>query len=148
MASNEQAAGDERTHSASSSPADEFKQGAREFAGVAKEAVERRKNAAAEYIEAVAVAFDCGARELQQKGQSETASLARTASGQLEAVARRMTTRQPRELLDDLQAFARRQPALCFGIAALAGFGLVRFLKSSADRANPTPGRQTGTWRH
>jgi hypothetical protein len=114
--------------------AGEIKQSAREFAEATSEVVANRKNMAADYIEAVAGAVDCGARDLQQKGRTETASLARSASEQLGAFARRMTDRQPREVLEDIQEFARRQPTLCFGIAALAGFGLMRFLKSSADR--------------
>jgi hypothetical protein len=132
--------------------AGEIKESAREFAEATNEVVANRKNMAADYIEAVAAAVDCGARDLQQKGRTETASLARSASEQLGAFARRMTDRQPREVLEDLQGFARRQPTLCFGIAALAGFGLMRFLKSSADRS--TAGSHEGapstakTWSH
>ena len=132
--------------------AGEIKQSAREFAEATNAAVTNRKNMAADYIEAVADAVACGARDLQQKGRTETASLARSASEQLGAFARRMTDRQPREVLEDIQEFARRQPTLCFGIAALAGFGLIRFLKSSADRRTGGSNKEapsiSKTWSH
>ena len=37
------------------------------------------------------------------------------------------------DLLRETQDFARRQPTAFLGLAVLAGFGAVRFLKSSAD---------------
>ena len=37
-------------------------------------------------------------------------------------------------MLDDLNSFARRRPAVFIGGAFLVGLGLARFLKSSADR--------------
>jgi hypothetical protein len=153
MASGAQSAGGEEN--SSSSTANELKQEASKIAGAAEEAVADKKNIAAEYVEAVAVAIDRGAQELEQKGRSESASLARGAADQLEGLAKQITSRQPRELLDDFQNFARRQPALCFGVAALAGFGLVRFLKSSAARTDATSSARmektpaaSDNWRH
>jgi hypothetical protein len=154
MASNEQFAGSGERPAGTAA---DVKQGAREFAGAAREAVAGRKNVAAEYIDTMAAAIDRGAQELEQKGRSESASLAHAASDQLTALAKQITDRQPRELVDDLQDFARRQPALCFGIAALAGFGVVRFLKSSADRSRGGSAASSSaqemppaseTWRH
>jgi hypothetical protein len=40
------------------------------------------------------------------------------------------------------QSFARRQPTAFLGMAVLAGFGVVRFLKSSANEAEPPTSRQ------
>ena len=37
------------------------------------------------------------------------------------------------DLLQGAQSFARRQPTAFLGMAVLAGFGVVRFLKSSAE---------------
>jgi hypothetical protein len=39
-------------------------------------------------------------------------------------------------LVRNAQSFARRQPTAFLGMAVLAGFGVVRFLKSSSDN-NP-----------
>ena len=47
------------------------------------------------------------------------------------------------DLVRGAQSFARRQPTAFLGIAVLAGFGVVRFLKSSAtdtDWSQPTRG--------
>lgn len=144
----------DREETSSGSVANELKQEASKIADAAEEAVAGKKNIAAEYVEAVAVAINRGAHELEQKGRSESASLAHHAADQLEGLARQITSRQPRELFDDFQSFARRQPALCFGIAALAGFGLVRFLKSSSGRSDasaasaPQTPAASENWRH
>jgi hypothetical protein len=37
------------------------------------------------------------------------------------------------DLVRNAQSFARRQPTAFLGMAVLAGFGVVRFLKSSSD---------------
>jgi hypothetical protein len=42
------------------------------------------------------------------------------------------------------QSFARRQPTAFLGIAVLAGFGVVRFLKSSAE-SNSQSGNSAST---
>jgi hypothetical protein len=39
------------------------------------------------------------------------------------------------DLMRNAQSFARRQPTAFLGIAVLAGFGVVRFLKSSSEGA-------------
>jgi hypothetical protein len=49
-------------------------------------------------------------------------------------------------LCREAQSFARRQPTAFLGIAVLAGFGVVRFLKSSAtdaDRSGSQPASGT-----
>jgi hypothetical protein len=40
------------------------------------------------------------------------------------------------DLVQNAQSFARRQPTAFLGIAVLAGFGVVRFLKSSAESSS------------
>ncbi len=40
------------------------------------------------------------------------------------------------DMMDDVDAFARRRPALFIGGAFLVGLGIARFLKSSADRGD------------
>ena len=47
------------------------------------------------------------------------------------------------DLVRNTQSFARRQPTAFLGIAALAGFAAVRFLKSSSD--TPTESSVDGT---
>jgi len=48
------------------------------------------------------------------------------------------------QMVREAESFARRQPALFLGAAALAGFLAVRFLKSSSPRDDGNDGRSTG----
>ena len=53
------------------------------------------------------------------------------------------------DLIQGAQKFARSQPTAFFGLALLAGFGAVRFLKSASpesDRATQTPPFQDERW--
>jgi F0F1-type ATP synthase membrane subunit b/b' len=45
------------------------------------------------------------------------------------------------DLMDDVSAFARRNPALFMGGAALLGFGLARLMKASSSGSAPRGGR-------
>ena len=49
------------------------------------------------------------------------------------------------DLVQGVQSFARSQPTAFFGLAFLAGFGAVRFLKSAA--APSRSARSDDTWR-
>ena len=59
----------------------------------------------------------------------------RKAASQVEGVADKLRTGNFSDLVQGAQSFARRQPTAFLGLAVLAGFGVVRFLKSSADNA-------------
>ena len=59
----------------------------------------------------------------------------RKAASQVENVADKLRTGNFNDLVQGAQSFARRQPTAFLGLAVLAGFGVVRFLKSSADNA-------------
>jgi hypothetical protein len=117
---------------------EDLKTEGRKLASETKDAMfgiaDQRKKAAADYMRAMAAAIDRGAGELDQQGRSGTASLVRQTSDEIERLAHRVLEREPRQLLHDLEDFARRRPALCIGVSALAGFGLMRFLKSSEVR--------------
>ncbi|MDP3417394.1 hypothetical protein [Falsiroseomonas sp.] len=51
----------------------------------------------------------------------------------IEGMGRTLRDSSPAELLGRVEDLARRQPAAFFGAAVLAGFGLARFAKSSAE---------------
>ncbi|MFX5550691.1 hypothetical protein ABTD75_18885, partial [Acinetobacter baumannii] len=55
----------------------------------------------------------------------------RQAASQVENVSDSIRTGELKDLVSNAQTFARRQPAAVLGLAALAGFAVVRFLKSS-----------------
>jgi hypothetical protein len=58
------------------------------------------------------------------------------AGDQVEALAGAVRDSSPREMLDEVQAFARRQPALFFGGALVLGFAALRFLKSAPPKGS------------
>ena len=60
-------------------------------------------------------------------------SYIRKAAAQVETVSDSIRTGNFNDLLRETQDFARRQPTAFLGLAVLAGFGAVRFLKSSAE---------------
>jgi len=98
----------------------------RKFEGV----VQDQKNAGADYILGVAQAIHRAAGEFDQD-IPQAARYIRKAGSQVESVASAVREREPRELLHDLEDFARRQPAVFFGGAMLFGFAALRFIKSA-----------------
>jgi len=57
------------------------------------------------------------------------------AASQLENFADTLRARDPAELVNEVRNFARREPAVVVCGAVIAGFAIVRFLKSSPDRS-------------
>lgn len=115
-----------------------------EAAGMVEEArqqaegfAERRKHAGAEWADDLARAVHRAADELQGTSP-QLARYVREGAASVHQVARAVRGRSVGGLLDDVRGMARRQPLAFFGAAALAGFALSRFLKSSA------PGTQGG----
>jgi len=68
----------------------------------------------------------------------------RKAASQVEGVADTIRTGNFNDLVRGAHSFARRQPTAFLGIAVLAGFGVVRFLKSSANDSEGASSRQSG----
>jgi hypothetical protein len=60
----------------------------------------------------------------------QAARYIRQASEQIQGVADTIRERDVRELVSDVQDFARQQPTLFFGGAVILGFAALRFLKS------------------
>ncbi|HEY5203182.1 MAG TPA: YtxH domain-containing protein [Roseiarcus sp.] len=66
----------------------------------------------------------------------------RKAAGQIETAAGALREGNFNDLVQGAQKFARSQPTAFFGLALLAGFGAVRFLKSASSESD----RNAGTW--
>jgi hypothetical protein len=119
--------------------AEAVKQEAQRFAAGARHAVtdlaNERKKAAVDFIKALALAADKGADELEHGGRSGSASLIRQASSEFAGFARHVASCETGELMREFQDFARRRPTLVAGAAALIGFGVMRFLMSSAEQS-------------
>jgi uncharacterized protein YjbJ (UPF0337 family) len=107
---------------------------AREFADTSKEkvgeAVNERKSIGAEYLGSIAQATGQAA-EAFESNLPQAARYIRQASDQIQGVADKVRDSDVRELVGEVQDFARKQPTLFFGGAVILGFAALRFLKST-----------------
>lgn len=94
---------------------------------------DQQKNRAADGLGGFANVIRSAGAEL--RGENEAvAEYVDMASDQLKRLADQIRQKGVTEMLDDVQDFARRRPALFIGGAFLVGIGIARFIKSSADR--------------
>jgi gas vesicle protein len=116
--------------------ASEFVDAAKDVASQAteklKQTVDGQKNAGAEYVGSLAETIRRAAREFDSD-LPIAGTYIRKAAAQVEGVADTIRTGNFNDLIRGAQSFARRQPTALLGVAVLAGFGVVRFLKSSAE---------------
>jgi gas vesicle protein len=121
--------------------ASEFVDAAKDVASQAtdklKQTVDGQKTAGAEYVGSLADTMRRAAKEFDND-LPIAGTYIRKAASQVEGVADSIKTGNFTDLVRGAQSFARRQPTAFLGMAVLAGFGAVRFLKSSADE--PTSG--------
>lgn len=108
----------------------------------AQEQMEGRKQAGADYLEGLAGALDRVAGEFD-RGMPFAGRWMRQAATQVETVADAVREGDLNDLARQAQDFARRQPTVAFGIAMVAGFGLMRLLKTSAASVSTTSQRTT-----
>ncbi len=104
-------------------------------------AVSQRKSLGADYLGSIAQATERAAREFEAE-VPQAAVYIRQTSEKIQGVADAVRQRNVREMVEDVQDFARRQPTLFFGGAVVIGFAALRFFKSTApnaDRANSQP---------
>ena len=94
--------------------------------------VDEQKNRAADGLGGIADVFRAAGDELRNENET-LASYVDMASDQLKRFATQIRERGVSDMMDDVNRFARRRPALFIGGAFLLGVGLARFLKSSSD---------------
>jgi hypothetical protein len=99
-----------------------------------KQTVDGQKNVGAEYVGSLADTIRRAAREFDSD-LPIAGTYIRKAASQVDGVADSIRTGDFKDLVRSAQSFARRQPTAFLGMAVLAGFGAVRFLKSSADKS-------------
>lgn len=111
---------------------------AREFASEAGEAIKSRANeqreAGADYIGGIAEAIRRASREFDNDLPIAGVYM-RKAASKVEEISDTVQQGDISNLVRGVQDFARRQPTAFLGLAVLAGFGAVRFLKSSSAAA-------------
>jgi hypothetical protein len=99
-----------------------------------KQTMDGQKSAGADYVGSLAGTIRRAAREFDSD-LPIAGTYIRKAASQVEGVADSIRTGSFNDLVRGAQSFARRQPTAFLGMAVLAGFGVVRFLKSSANDA-------------
>lgn len=109
----------------------------------AQERMQGQKKAGADYLDGLAGSLDRLAGEFDQSIPFAGPWM-RAASQQMGDVAQTIREGDAQQLARQAQDFARKQPGLCFGLAMLAGFGLVRMFKAAAPagKANDASGTQ------
>lgn len=114
---------------------------ASEMAGDARHKVEaaaaQQKSRGADYIGAIAGAMHRAAGEFESD-VPQAAHYIRQASEQVSGFADTVRQRDVRELVGEVQDFARRQPTVFFGGAVILGFAALRFLKSATPAETAT----------
>jgi gas vesicle protein len=104
-----------------------------------KDAVNDHKSSGADYVSSLADTMRRAAREFDSD-LPIAGSYIRKAASQVEGVSDGIRTGNFNDLVRNAQAFARRQPTAFLGVACLAGFGAVRFLKSSSEGGSSQSG--------
>lgn len=114
----------------------EMRQKGGEVASTAVEQADRyateQKEAGAEHVASFARAVDRAADELE-RSSPELARYAHQAASSVDKLSDTLRQRSVRDLIDESNDFARREPALFFGAAVIAGMVISRFLRSSED---------------
>lgn len=95
--------------------------------------VDQQKNRAADGLGGIADVIRSAGNELRAENEA-LASYVDMASDQMRRFADQIRERGVADMLDDVDRFARRNPAVFIGGAFLVGLGVARFLKASADR--------------
>jgi hypothetical protein len=95
---------------------------------------DRQKDAAAQQMGGWAQALRTASDDLRKRGQDIAAGYVGHAADGLERASGTVRTRDVDDLIGTVEDFARRQPVAFLGGAVAAGFGLARFMRSSADR--------------
>jgi len=102
-----------------------------------------QKDAGADHLRMLARAMD-SASQAVQGDVPQLANYIKTLSGKLEQVSSDIRDQELDQLGQTASDFAKRNPALVFGGAMLAGIALTRFLKSSSQPSTSMPRSTTG----
>ena len=95
--------------------------------------VDEQKNRAADGLGGIADVFRSASNELRNDNET-VAQYVDMASDQLRRFANHIRERGVSDMFDDVNRFARRNPAVFIGGAFLLGIGIARFMKASAAR--------------
>lgn len=124
--------------------ADQAQQAAGQVVDQARQQVSSRlagqKDRAAEGLTSVAQALRQTGQQLREQDQQAVTSYIDSAASQVERVSNYLKQNDLGRLIDDVEHFARRQPALFLGGTFVLGLLGARFLKSSRPYTEPAAG--------
>lgn len=103
----------------------------------ARGAVDRSQQSAAGYLHDVSEAIGSAKQTLDDQGHRHTAGVFQAAADELNQLGDNVSRQDAGSLLREIEDFAQRQPALFFAGALIAGFGAVRFLRSTREGQPP-----------
>jgi len=106
--------------------------------GQVKELLDRQVGSGADIVGHLAGAVKRAAQELD-RDVPQLAGLVRTAGYRMDGYADGLRDQSVEQLLRAASDFTRRQPALVFGLAAVAGFFALRTLKSTPSSVSSPP---------
>jgi hypothetical protein len=122
---------------------------AKDLASSARERVQDKlsdqKGAGADYAEGFARSMRQAAEQFDDRSPL-AATYIRKAAGQIESASNALRDGNVNDLVQGVQRFARSQPTAFFGLALLAGFGVVRFLKSATPEDAGGPPESDPQW--
>jgi hypothetical protein len=132
----------EEIKTAAQSPAREAQEAGRDFVHGQKENLAQRVH---KYAEALRAASE----RLRDEEGNVLAEPAQKGAEQLERMSSYLREKEPADLLEDLETFARRKPEVVFGGLFVLGLATARFLKASRRRpwsaGTPEPVGDAGT---
>lgn len=99
-----------------------------------RSAATHQKDAAARQMDGFAHALMAASDDLRGRGQEFAAEYVREAASGLERASEAVREHDLDEIIANVEDFARRQPVAFLGGAVVAGFGIARLMRSSADR--------------
>jgi hypothetical protein len=128
--------------------ADQAQQTAGQVVDQARQQVASRvagqKDRAAEGLNSVAQALRQTGEQLREQDQQNVTAYIDRAASQVERISTYLQDNDLGQLVDDVERFARRQPALFLGGAFVLGLLGARFLKSSRPYTEPSGAYTTG----
>jgi hypothetical protein len=135
----------EETQSAAAKVADAAQEKARGLAAAAeqkaRQLAEEKKRQAGEQVEGFAKVAESVAEQVE-RALPPAGGYVRGVADQIHSISSALQDRSIDDLMDEARRFAQQRPATVLAGALIAGFGLARFLKASADRRSHERMRQ------
>jgi hypothetical protein len=107
--------------------------------------VKNQKDSLASRFSEYAQTVQSMSEKLRGDDDNILAGPAEKAAGSLNRISDYLREKEPAELLDDLESFARRKPELVFGGLFVIGFAAARFLKASRRQSPRESSMPVGT---